>query len=173
MSAYVEALASSRAAGQQEPDFAARVAETQRRVFQVAYGVLGDAAEAEEVAQETFLKAYRRFASLREPAKFRAWVARIALRLALNRRRGRQRRLVRDTAWHETRPAAAPAADRLFLDRVRAEVERLPEKLRAVLLLSAVEGMDAAEVAAALDIPAGTVRSRLHVARKRLLEALR
>ena len=51
-------------------------------------------------------------------------------------------------------------------------MERLPEKLRAVVLLSAVEGMDAAEVAAVLAIPVGTVRSRLYLARKRLLEVL-
>jgi RNA polymerase sigma-70 factor (ECF subfamily) len=175
MSAYVQALATTAAAGKDEPvDFAALLAGSQRRVFQIAYGVVGDSGEAEEVAQEAFLQAYRRLGSLREPAKFRAWVGRIALRLALNRRRTRSRQLARDTAWQAARPAAleAPGTDRLWLARVREEIDRLPEKLRAVLLLSAVEGMDAAEVAAVLEIPAGTVRSRLHRARKLLLEAL-
>lgn len=173
MSAYVQALARSTAVGKADADFPALVAASQRRVFQIAYGVLGDAGEAEEIAQEAFLQAYRRLASLRDPAKFRAWVGRIALRLALNRRRARGRQLVRDTAWQAVRPAVVePGTDRLWLERVRAEIERLPEKLRAVLLLSAVEDMEAAEVAAVLEIPVGTVRSRLHRARRLLLEAL-
>ena len=174
MSVYVQALARTAAAERDEPDFAALLAASQRRVFQIACGVLADAAEAEEVAQEAFLQAYRRLGSLRDPEKFRAWVARIALRLALNRRRARGRRLLRDTAWQAAQPATVemPGTDRLWLARVRAEIDRLPEKLRAVLLLSAVEGMEAAEVAALLEIPAGTVRSRLHRARKLLLEAL-
>lgn len=175
MSSYVETLANAAALPKpgEEADFAARVAECQRRVFQVAYSVLANAADAEEVAQDAFLRAFRRFASLRQPEKFRAWVSRIAFRLALNRRRARHRQLARDTAWHSTRATTEPAGtDPAFLDRVRTEVERLPEKLRAVLLLSAVEEMEAAEVAAILEIPVGTVRSRLHLARKRLLEAM-
>jgi len=152
-------------------DFAARLADSQRRVFQIAYAVLGNAADAEEVAQDAFLRAYRRFPSLRAPEKFRAWVSRIAARLALNRRRARLRQLARDAAWHNARAAnPTPASDSSLLEHLRSEIDRLPEKLRAVVLLSAVEGMNAAEVAAVLEIPAGTVRSRLHAARKRLLE---
>lgn len=177
MSTCVDAILSTAAAkAQEEPnaDFAARVAETQRRVFQIAYAVLANPADAEEVAQDAYLRAYRRFPSLRDPGKFRAWVGRIAFRLALNRRRARQRQLARDTAWHGTRPDAVTAPNDTFaLARLRAEIDRLPEKLRAVLLLSAVEEMDAAEVAAVLEIPVGTVRSRLHLARKRLLEVMK
>lgn len=177
MSAYVETLAGTaipKVRDDATDTFAARVAETQRRVFQVAYSVLSDAADAEEVAQEAFLCAYRRFSSLRDPAKFRAWVSRIALRLALNRRRARGRQLARDTRWHASFPEPVANPDDAFaLARLRAEIERLPEKLRAVVLLSAIEGMDAREVAAVLDIPVGTVRSRLHLARKHLLEAIR
>lgn len=171
----VEALISGAAEGERDTDFAARVQETQRRVFQIAYSVLADAADAEEVAQDAFIRAYRGLANLREPEKFLAWVSRISFRLALNRRRAQRRRLARDTAWYAARPdtvvdGARKGVDRVFLDRVRMEMDRLPEKLRAVLLLSAVDGMEAREVAAVLDIPVGTVRSRLHLARKRLLE---
>lgn len=174
MSVYVDTLVSTAAAGAKaEVDFAARVAETQRRVFQVALCVLADPADAEEVAQDAYLRAYRRLDQLRDPARFRAWVGRIAFRLALNRRRARLRQLARETAWRDARPEPAPAPpDRAALARLPAEVDRLPEKLRAVVLLSAVEDLDAAEIAALLDIPAGTVRSRLHLARKRLLEAM-
>ena len=158
-------------------EFAARVQQLQRRLFQIAYGVLGDAADAEEVVQDAFVRAYRHFASLREPDKFRAWISRIAFRLALNRRRTRRRQLDRDTTWHSARPdpvvdGARKGVDRLLLERVRMEIEQLPEKLRDVLLLSAVEGMEAPEIAGVLNIPAGTVRSRLYLARKRLLEVM-
>jgi len=158
--------------------FGERVAENQRRVFQIGYSILGNAADAEDVAQEAFLAAYRKFGSLREAEKFRGWINRIVFRLALNRQRGRRRRLARDTAWQmsETQAAVDGAKDaeqQVQLDRLRKEIERLPEKLRSVLQLSLVEEMDAAGVGAVLGIPAGTVRSRLHTARKLLLEVMK
>ncbi len=160
-----------------EASFGDRVAENQRRVFQIAYGVLGNRADAEEVAQEAFLRAYQKFRSLRDAEKFRAWVNRIAFRLALNRQRGTRRRLDRDTAWHssgsETVDGAHSAEQRLLLEQLRIHIERLPEKFRRVLQLSIVEDMDSADVGAVLGIPEGTVRSRLHTARKLLLDAMK
>jgi RNA polymerase sigma-70 factor (ECF subfamily) len=158
-------------------DFGTSVAQNQRRVFQIAYGVLGNAADAEEVAQETFLRAYRKFSSLREPVQFRAWVNRIAFRLALNRQRGSRRRLVRETTWRAASPVdtgneAQKANERVLLERLRQEIDALPEKFRSVLQLSFVEGMDAADVGAVLGLPAGTVRSRRHNAKKLLLERM-
>jgi RNA polymerase sigma-70 factor (ECF subfamily) len=172
---FVEALILSPAEGKRDTDFAARVQEAQQRVFQIAYSVLADVADAEEVAQDAFIRAYRRLPNLREPDKFLAWVSRISFRLALNRRRDQRRRLVRDAAWYAGRPdtvvdGARKGIDRVILDRVRMEIDRLPAKLRMVLLLSAVDGMEAREVAEVLNIPVGTVRSRLYLARKRLLE---
>ncbi len=157
--------------------FGERVAENQRRVFQIAYSVLGNSADAEDVAQEAFLRAYQKFDSLREAEKFRAWVNRIVFRLALNRKRGYRRRLVRDTAWQNMEAptmvdGAKEAEQQVMLDRLRREIERLPEKLRSVLQLSLAEEMDAADVGAVLGIPAGTVRSRVHSARKLLLEVM-
>lgn len=154
------------------------IAENQRRAFQIAYSVLGNSADAEDVAQEAFLRAYQKFASLREAEKFRAWVNRIVFRLALNRRRGYRRRLVRDSAWQiaETPTmvdGAKDAEQRAMLDRLRKEIESLPEKFRTVLQLSLAEEMDAADVGAVLGIPAGTVRSRVHTARKLLLEVMK
>jgi RNA polymerase sigma-70 factor (ECF subfamily) len=158
--------------------FDKRIAENHRRVFQIAFSVLGNSADAEDVAQEAFLRAYQKFASLREAEKFRAWVNRIVFRLALNRRRGYRRRLVRDSAWQiaETPTmvdGAKDAEQRAMLDRLRKEIESLPEKFRSVLQLSLAEEMDAADVGAVLGIPAGTVRSRVHTARKLLLEVMK
>jgi RNA polymerase sigma-70 factor (ECF subfamily) len=178
MSSWVEVWSRATAADlDKEASFAARVVESQRRVFQIAYSVLGNSADAEEVAQEAFLRAYRRFSSLRAPEKFRPWVSRIAFRLALNRYRSRRREWARDTAWQGSRPTpvedgARSAVDPVLLQQVRAEIDRLPEKLRVVVVLCALEEMGAPEAAAVLDIPVGTVRSRLHLARKRLLEAM-
>jgi RNA polymerase sigma-70 factor, ECF subfamily len=174
----VSALISKAEALESEAGFGERIAENQRRVFQIAYSVLGNSADAEEVAQEAFLRAYQKIASLREAEKFRAWVNRIVFRLALNRRRGHLRRLTRDAAWQVTEaPAmidgAKDAEQRVMLGRLRRQIELLPEKLRGVLQLSLVEEMEAADVGAVLGIPAGTVRSRVHTARKLLLEAMK
>ncbi|MGA2420966.1 MAG: RNA polymerase sigma factor [Candidatus Acidiferrum sp.] len=163
---------------QREAGFSSRVAENQRRVFHIAYGILGNRADAEDVAQETFLRAYQKFSSLRESDKFRAWVNRIAFRLALNRQRSIRRRLLRDDTWHAVRAGdvvdeSTDAEQRLLVARMRDEIGTLPEKFRQVLQLSIVEDMDAGDVGLVLGIPAGTVRSRLHAARKRLLEAMK
>ncbi len=176
--ACVSALISKAVAPETEAGFGERIAENQRRVFQIAYSVLGNAADAEEVAQEAFLRAYQKFSSLREAEKFRWWVNRIVFRLALNRRRGHRRRLARDTVWQATETSemvdgAKDAEQRVMLDRLRREVELLPDKFRSVLQLSLVEEMEAADVGAVLGIPAGTVRSRMHTARKLLLEVMK
>ncbi len=160
-----------------EQGFGARVAENERRVFHIAYGVLGNRADAEDIAQDTFLRAYKKFSSLRDSVKFRAWVNRIAFRLALNRQRGFRRRLHRETTWHAEAPAelmdgSRQADQQVMVDRLRSEIENLPEKLRDVLQLSIVKDMDPSDVSRVLGIPAGTVRSRLHAARKLLLEAM-
>ena len=155
-------------------DFESLLRGCQRLVFRVAFGVLADHAEAEEVTQEVFLRAYRKLSSLRDAGRFRAWVARMSWRLALNRRRSIERARRRETGWWQSR-AAEPAdvetlaAGRESQQRLLAEMNRLPEKLRVVLLLSAVENLETREIADILDIPEGTVRSRLHLARKELL----
>jgi RNA polymerase sigma-70 factor, ECF subfamily len=174
----VNALIASAEARNPGAGFGQRIAENQRRVFQIAYSVLGNSADAEDVSQEAFLRAYQKFDSLREAEKFRAWVNRIVFRLALNRKRGYRRRLARDSAWQgmESRQpvvdGAKLAEQQVMLDRLRKEIDRLPEKLRSVLQLSLVEEMEATDVGAVLGIPAGTVRSRLHTARKLLLEVM-
>lgn len=174
MSVRTESLVYVAAAADEQADFERRLRESQRVVYQVAYSVLANAADAEEVTQDVFLRAYRKRASLRDPEKFRAWVARMSWRLALNRQRASQRTWRRDTAWFESatplRPdAESEAAARESQARLREEIDRLPEKLRVVLLLTALEGLETRDVAAILAIPEGTVRSRLHLARKQLL----
>jgi RNA polymerase sigma-70 factor, ECF subfamily len=160
-----------------DTDFERRVRENQRVVYQIAYSVLRNAADAEDVAQETFIRAHAKLAGLRDPARFRSWVSQISRRLALNRLRSDARARRREHVAIETDSihrleAGDRTEDRMLVARVCAEIERLPEKLREVMLLSAIEGLDHAAVAQLLGIPEGTVRSRLHLARKRLLTAI-
>ena len=148
----------------------------QRTVFQIALSVVGNAADAEDVTQDAFIRAYSKFESLKEPQRFRAWVCRIARRVALNRLRSETRFRKREERSYDDVPVgvdvAAVAEEREFQQRLREEIDRLPERLRDVVLLCAIEGLEPTAVAAILGIPAGTARSRLHAGRKHLLRMM-
>ena len=157
-------------------EFDACLADCPKLAFRVALGVLRNTAEAEDVAQEALLRAYRNFHRLRDRARFRGWIARTAWRLALDRIRAANRREKRETAAAATAPEAgveSVAASREFERRVEAALDALPEKLRQTMLLAAIEGYNTREVAAMLEVPEGTVRSRLFLARKQMAEKLR
>jgi RNA polymerase sigma-70 factor (ECF subfamily) len=160
-------------------DFEERLAECGHLAYRVARGVLRNTPDAEDVAQEALLRAFRQFERLRDRTRFRAWLVRISFRLALDRARSSKRREQRETLW--AAPASQPspanaeqlAASAEFQAYLDAAVDALPEKLRLVLLLSAIEGHSTEEVAAMLSLPVGTVKSRLFLARKQLAEKLR
>jgi RNA polymerase sigma-70 factor (ECF subfamily) len=158
------------------PQFERLLRETYRMVYQVANTVLANPTDAEEVAQDVFLRAHSRLSELRDPQKFRSWVARMSWRLALNRLRSQSRSARRDGAWlalqSDTLDPEDEAARREFAGRLETEIDSLPEKLRSVLLLRAVDGLDCADIAGILGIPEGTVRSRLFLARRQLMKAL-
>ena len=159
-------------------EFEARLAECGPLAYRVARGVLRNDADAEDVAQEALLRAYRRFDRLRDPLRFRGWLVRIVFRLALDRARAAKRREVRETEWAQParRPAPATAEELAASSEFQAHFDRaldaLPEKLRLVLLLAAMEGHTLEEVAAMLGLPIGTVKSRLFAGRKKLAEKL-
>jgi RNA polymerase sigma-70 factor (ECF subfamily) len=160
-------------------EFEERLAECGPLAYRVARGVLRNTADAEDVAQEALLRAYRRFDRLRDRNRFRAWLVRIAFRLALDRLRSGKRRELRDTLWSqpERQPPAATVEDTAASNEFQAHLENalaeLPEKLRLVLLLAAMEGHTIEEIAALVGIPVGTVKSRIFLARKQLAEKLR
>jgi RNA polymerase sigma-70 factor (ECF subfamily) len=143
--------------------------------FRVAYSVLRHRQDAEDVAQEVLIKALRSWRDLRDPSRLRPWLVRAAFRRALDNKRSDRRRAHREGAldpapgaWPESDPAAAE-----FRGRVFRAIDALPERLRLVLILSALEGHATPEVAALLSVPEGTVKSRLHLARRALQERLR
>jgi RNA polymerase sigma factor (sigma-70 family) len=157
-------------------EFEEQLAECGPLAYRVARGVLRNDADAEDVAQEALLKAYRRFARLRDRTRFRGWLVRIAFRLALDRLRSAKRREVRETVWYrETQKTSTEdaAAKNEFQAHLERAVNELTDKHRLVLLLAAMEGHTLEEVAAMLDVPLGTVKSRLFFARKQLAEKLR
>ena len=151
------------------------LAENAPLAFRVARGVLKNDADAEDVAQEALVRAYRRFDRLRERERFRAWLVRISFRIALDRLRSMKRRQVREAQWlfENTRATAAGTANAEFQQHLERALADLPEKQRLVLLLAAMEGHTLEEVSALLDIPVGTVKSRLFFAKKSLAEKLR
>ena len=159
-------------------EFEERLAECGPLAYRVARGVLRNDADAEDVAQEALLRAYRRFDGLRDAQRFRGWLVRIVFRLALDRARSAKRREVRETEWAQParRPAPATAEELAASSEFQAHFDRaldaLPEKLRLVLLLAAMEGHTLEEVAAMLGLPIGTVKSRLFAGRKKLAEKL-
>ena len=157
-------------------EFEARIAQTGRLAFRVAFAVLRKSEDAEEVAQEAFAKAYRRFGQLRDPDRFRAWLVRMTWRMSINRARSERRRIVRENAA-EVGPAGAPSPVQSVIERERAEklwqaIDALPEKLRIVIVMAGIEEHDVREIAALLRLPEGTVKSRLFLARRRLREWL-
>jgi RNA polymerase sigma factor (sigma-70 family) len=94
-----------------EREFEKRLTDTKTLVFRVALGVLHNREDAEETAQEVFVRAYRSYARLREPERFRAWIVRIAFRLALDRVRATNRRLQRELAVSDAAPPAPTVED--------------------------------------------------------------
>ena len=159
-------------------EFEERLAECGPLAYRVGRSVLRNDADAEDVAQEALLRAYRRFDGLRDAQRFRGWLVRIVFRLALDRARSAKRREVRETEWAQParRPAPATAEELAASSEFQAHFDRaldaLPDKLRLVLLLAAMEGHTLEEVAAMLGLPIGTVKSRLFAGRKKLAEKL-
>src|SRR5882762_3721627 len=160
-------------------EFEKRLAECGPLAYRVARGVLRNSADAEDVAQEALLRAYRRFDRLRDRGRFRGWLVRIAFRLALDRLRSGKRRELRDTLWSqpEYHPPAATAEDLAVSNEFQAHLDNalaeLPDKLRLVLLLAAMDGHTIDEIAGILGLSTGTVKSRIFYARRQLAEKLR
>ncbi len=150
----------------------------QHRVFGVALRMLGNAAEAQEAAQEAFLRAHRGLAEFRGDAKLSTWLYAITSRLCLNRLASGERRLVRQgeetllrLADDSRRPDAALERSELEAALHRAIAE-LPEERRIVVVLRDLEGLSYEAIAQVLDLELGTVRSRLHRARADLKDKL-
>jgi RNA polymerase sigma factor (sigma-70 family) len=153
------------------------VGRYQQRIWRHALYLTGQHEAAREVAQETWLAIVRGLPGLRDPAAFRAWAYRLVARRSADwiRRRQRDRahrQHASDGSESTATPAPAPAADEDELSMLRLAIRRLPPHQRSVLYLHYRDGLGVREIAAVLDIPPGTVKSRLHHARNTLRETM-
>jgi RNA polymerase sigma-70 factor, ECF subfamily len=158
-----------------EREFEERLRESSTLAVRVAFSILRQRQDAEDVAQEAFARAYERFSTLRDPARFRGWIVRVTWRLAIDRWRADRRRGAREEATDVALAAESPetlAIASRRSARLWSCIDALPDKLRSVIVLSAIEGHDVKAVAELLGIPTGTVKSRLFLARKALAERL-
>ena len=157
-------------------EFEARLADCSKLAVRVAYSVLRQQQDAEDVAQEAFVRAHRCFHQLRDRDAFRAWLVRVVWRLAIDHRRSSKRRVAREQFALET--GCAPSTEDAAISRQRSErlwaaIDELPDRLRIAIVLASIEEHGVKEVAALTGAPEGTVKSRLHEARKLLHEKLR
>lgn len=157
--------------------------------YRVAASLVGDRTEAEDVVQEAALLAFRAYDSFETGTNFRAWFFRILTNVCYGRHRQRRRRPqtvefddVPDLYLHDmaqqtgvNMDAANPVAallGKLEVEQILTAIDMLPEEYRAVAALYFVQDLKYEEIAEMLDCPVGTVRSRLHRARKLLQKAL-
>ena len=177
MSEYSEWLPGSDVvmAADLDREFEVQLEEFSRLAFRVAYGVVRHREDAEDIAQDALTKAYRSLRMLRERDRFRAWLVRITWRLAIYHQRTAKRRVNREASPPEQSPqedAAESLATRERSIRLWAAIDALPEKLRIVTVMAGIEEHDLRQVSLLLDLPEGTVKSRLFLARQRLRELL-
>ena len=145
-------------------------------VFRVVYHMCGDALIAEDAAQETFIRAWQNLSSYRPQTSLRNWLYRIAFNAGLDMLRKEKRILpddIADMQLADERPGPeSMLSNQEQTNLVRRAVLSLPDASRAVLVLREYEGMSYHEIANTLDIPIGTVMSRLNYARKLLKNEL-
>jgi RNA polymerase sigma-70 factor (ECF subfamily) len=158
----------------------------QNRVHTMVYGMVRNPEDARDITQNAFIKAYQNLKSFRIESSFYTWIYRIAMNLAIDHcRKGRRRKTTgfdeaianRDEdgaileVHHEDSPQRALQRKQLS-NRIFAALEQLSEDQREVILLREVEGLSYKEIADQMEIPEGTVMSRLFYARKRLQKLL-
>lgn len=143
-----------------------------RRVFGMAHRIVG-ASDAEEVAQEVFVRIFRALANFRGDSALSTWIYRLTVNAALSylAKRGRRNEVSDDVLGDLPAPPVAER-DPGLAARIEAALARLPAGYRAILVLHDVEGLSHEECAAILDCRVGTCKSQLHKARARMRELL-
>ncbi|MCS6860496.1 MAG: sigma-70 family RNA polymerase sigma factor [Abditibacteriales bacterium] len=168
-----DALVARCRAGEQEA-FRVLIDRHQRMVYSVALRMLGNAEEATDVAQETFVRAYMALDRYKPGGHFGAWLRRIAVNLCLNERR-------RPTAvsLDEVDPDGVTTDDPVHIvlaaaqaQAVRRAIHGLPPEYRAVVVLRYLDGLSYRDIAQSLGVSVPTVETRLHRAKKMLQERL-
>jgi RNA polymerase sigma-70 factor, ECF subfamily len=151
------------------------VARHMRRAFSIAWRILEHREDAEDVVQDSFIRALERISTLDSSRPFRPWFYRIVVNQALNFRRSRSVRatdaLPEQLAAADGSPERA-AEDAVLRQELRSALAALPERQRTIVQLAELEGLNSSEIAEILEVSAGTVRWHLHEARRTLREVL-
>jgi RNA polymerase sigma-70 factor, ECF subfamily len=172
-----------------QADFERDAMQYTRQLYSAAMRMTRNPADAEDLVQETFLKAYRAYHTFEEGTNLKAWLYRILTNTYINKYRKDSRRpsevdlgsvedlyLYRNIGSEESAEAARTTEDRVLDGLVESDikkaVEDLPENFRLPVLLADLEGFSYKEIADILDIPIGTVMSRLHRGRKAMQKSL-
>jgi RNA polymerase sigma-70 factor (ECF subfamily) len=148
--------------------------ENERKVFALCLRLSSNAALAEELTQEVFVRAWRKLSTFRGDSAFSSWLYPMTVNVALSERRSRRRREARIVTTDDSvslERAGAPATPEAGFDLEKA-MAALPPGARAVFVLHDVEGRTHEEIAAMLDLAPGTSKAQLHRARRLLREAL-
>jgi len=162
-----------------EPEaFTDLVRRHQHRVYAVCLRVLGDADAAADVAQDTFITVLRKLDGFRGDAAFTTWLHRVAVNACYDELRRKRRRpllhvVTDDGPEHEPGPPAPDHADEVAGTRdLAAALASIPEEFRVTLVLADVQDMAYEQISKVLDVPVGTVKSRVHRGRLALAAAM-
>lgn len=161
--------------------FGGLVRKYQDRLFSTVVHVAGSREEAEDVTQEAFVQAYVKLQSFHGESAFYTWLYRIAFNIAVSRRRRKKCEVSldasRDNAGREVADDLEPPGEHLLREErvqlVHSALGALSEEHRTILVLREMEGFEYEQLSEILDLPTGTVRSRLHRARLQLREQLK
>jgi RNA polymerase sigma-70 factor (ECF subfamily) len=167
--------------------FSRLVEKYRRKIYNLAYGMLGNREDALDMTQEAFLKAYRSLAGFRGGSDFYTWLYRITYNQVIDhyRKEGRKQHVEYDDTYvhpNEESIRTSPSshfqpgkalAEKELRRVIMDAIQSLPKPQRAVIVLREIEGLSYEEIAASLGVRKGTVMSRLHYARQRLQEILR
>jgi RNA polymerase sigma-70 factor (ECF subfamily) len=160
--------------------FGQLVIKYQDRLFNTLSYVVGSREEAEDVVQDAFVQAFVKLGTFQRASAFYTWLYRIAFNLAISRKRRKRPELsvdgVRELTGDEPVDDGDAPGDRIeqqeSAQRVQAALDRVSEEHRVILVLREMEGFCYEKIAGVLEVPVGTVRSRLHRARLALREEL-
>ena len=156
------------------------------KVFQLCYRILGNRHEAEDMAQEAFIRAYVNISSFNIDLKFSTWLYRIATNLCIDRIRKKKPDYYLDaevsgtdglTMYSQVASDTILPEDEVesieLQETIQREITKLPEKYRSVIVLKYIEELSLNEISEILDIPLGTVKTRIHRGREALRHQLR